>query len=285
MSFVHITSKSSMQNNRPDLMSAKFPYVIQIKQRVERDLESACRLRKILSPTIWQDKLSQSFNGTYRGNVFKVIQNSIANELILTVSRLFHKPSKTVDKINLDASDRSLVLLAELIQNPDVRQSKARDEFRWGAVQTPWSALSFDGVPMKGNEIRERIASGRRRREDSISVLSAVTKEIFEFSESKEYGRLKTFRTEQIAHSLANSRDAQRWNLLPEERQITFDGLFQISEQAIILGEKAIAAIFGCHISISDHEEIWEQYSGLFWSQHCDFGFKADLHENSDEVF
>lgn len=261
--------RSELDNRRADILLSKHKLLSEVATYIVGDVEQLARIVEILRPIYDEQVVREAFQGTYRGNAAVVVQGALSREAAAIISRLFARPRKKGASIDFEGSDRSLVLAVEIFRKDTTAQKLFdRDSFRWGA--SGGFSLSENGAARQlslAEALRRRIRDGKESIRTHRERLSVSVKSVSDFSQSTEYGKIRTFRTEKIAHNVPVSKDREAYKLSDLETAITYDEVDAIAIQALGVAEKSILAMFRRSLSIDDQRDIWSAYARLFWSR------------------
>ncbi|WP_417479582.1 hypothetical protein [Maricaulis maris] len=232
------------------------------KRRIAKDLERLVMIKALLDGVFEQDAVRDRFNGTYRGNAFRLIETSLLRDAVGTLDRLFSSSSGKGHYANL-----SFLYVADLLDSDaSVRNLFNRVSRRWGA--TGQYSVTVDGNTRElswSETLRRRIRNAKEReQQDAIDRKSAIAR-VRDYAKSPYFGRVRAYRSEWLSHSVLNSHDRERYQLDPGY-SLTFGDLFEAVRRGFSVGEDAYAAIFGTGLSLDDLERIWRQYGDSFWA-------------------
>lgn len=260
-----------MDNHHRDILLSNHQLLSEIATHLIGDVDQLARIVEILRPIYDERIIWESFQGTYRGNAALVVQGALSREAAMIISRLFAKPRQKNKKgdINFEMSDRSLILASTCFcEEIKAQRLFDRDSFRWGASGS--FAVVENGATRQlslKETLRRRIRAGKESIKTNKTRLDEAAREISEFSLSKDYGKIRVFRTEKIAHALPASNDRKAYKLGEDDIEITYDEIDRIAIRALAIAEKAITAMFRRSLSINDQRDIWSAYARLFWAK------------------
>ena len=246
-------------------LQRKYPdYFLEVGRQVEIDISRLVQARSIYSRAIIDGGSFQAFIGTYRGNVAQFFLQNLTNEMAAALSRLF---APINDRRPESESDRSLRLAVHALKNDEkIIRIFRRSARRWGA-SGEYTFTDQDGVrELKFTEtLRLRIQNAKEQERHAMIELYDAIEKVEEFSTSEDYGRVRTYRTERLSHSLRISSDRRNY-FIPEDYTLTYGHLMDAVDKGIEVASEAYGAFFGTELGLDDLSRIWDQYAHEFWS-------------------
>ncbi len=232
------------------------------RRRIARDLERLVMIKALLDGVFEQDTVRDRFNGTYRGNAFRLIETSLLRDAVATLDRLFSSSGGIGPSANL-----SFLYVADLLDSDArVRSLFNRASRRWGATGQYWVTVNGKTRELSCSEtLRRRIRNAKSREQQDAAARKSAIAHVRDYAKSPHFGRVRAYRSEWLSHSVLNSRDREKYQLDPGY-SLTFGDLFDAIGQGIAVGEDAFAAIFGTGLSLDDVEQIWRTYGVSFWA-------------------
>ncbi|WP_421858594.1 hypothetical protein [Oceanicaulis sp.] len=245
-------------------LQRKYPeYFLEAGKRAEIDITRVVQARAIYSQAKLEGGPFQRFSGTYRGNVAQYLLNSLTNEMVAGLSRLFAPVSS---KRPLKERDRSLCLSAYALKNDaKLIEIFKRNARRWGASGE--YSLTENGVVRQmgfAETLRNRIKGARAQERIVMLDVQEAVAEVERFSVSEAYGRVRSYRSERLSHSLLKSSDRRKYRI-PEDYSLTYGDLIDAVDEGILVADIAYGAFYRTSLGLEDLSQIWSQYALEFW--------------------
>lgn len=225
------------------------PELRQAKGRVSKDLQRLVMLRSVLQGIFEHETVRNAFDGTYRGNAFKLIETSLLRDAVSTLDRLFSKPGGKGPAANL-----SLLYVADVFNGTSaVEQSYKAYSRKWGAVS----------VATECQQTRNREATAREQKD--WAAVEASIENVNNYADGPFFGLIRTFRSEWISHSVVSSRDRKTYRV-SDDYELTFTDLFEAIDEGVSVGVKAYDAFFRVGLSVEDLGAYWRIFGDAFWA-------------------
>jgi hypothetical protein len=227
---------------------------------IYNDLHRAVALRATMLPPIYEAQISSKYDRTRSAHVFKLVRDSIQNEFIHTLSRIWDNGKAAVSILRVNnflKTEENLNALASW--KGDQARSSA------GVIKTQNPEAPDDFIDILRQEAAERgdqLEQATYKDYNDFSDLMAAV------METDLFASLKNYRNEKLAHRLKFNVEIQEKRdnrCLPT---VKYGGAEQLLDQTIPVVTQ-LHNLFGISTehSIQNINDDWAAFSREFWNE------------------